>query len=120
MIRRDDNNILKKAMMLKVNGKRGRSKMTWRRQVEECEGSRVEDRGSCRSNEMEERSESNCEGDEVYPATSGEEEETGMKLDNDRYRCGRSGVRFPGRSKSDHPVHMRNFSGFRFVVLVLP
>ena len=37
MIRRDDNNILKKAMMMEVNGKqkRGRPKLTWRRQVEE-------------------------------------------------------------------------------------
>ena len=37
VIRRDDDNILKKAMMLEVNGKRkrGRSKMTWRKQVEE-------------------------------------------------------------------------------------
>ena len=37
MIRRDKNNILKKAMMLEVNGKRkrGRPKMIWRRQVEE-------------------------------------------------------------------------------------
>ena len=37
MIKRDDNNLLKKAMMLEVNGKRkrGRAKMTWRRQVEE-------------------------------------------------------------------------------------
>ena len=37
VIRRDDDNILKKAMMLKVNGqrKRGRPKITWRRQVEE-------------------------------------------------------------------------------------
>ena len=36
-IRRDDHGILKKAMMLEVNGqrKRGRSKMTWRRHVEE-------------------------------------------------------------------------------------
>ena len=36
VIRRDDNNILK-AMMLEVNGKpkRGRTKMTWRNQVEE-------------------------------------------------------------------------------------
>ena len=36
MIRRDDDNILK-AMMVKVNGKRkrGRPKMTWRKQVEE-------------------------------------------------------------------------------------
>ena len=37
-VRRDDGNILKKALMLKVNGqrKRGRPKQTWRRQVEEC------------------------------------------------------------------------------------
>ena len=39
MIRKDDNNIpvLKKAMMLEVNGKRnrGRPKMTWSRQVQE-------------------------------------------------------------------------------------
>ena len=35
--RRDDDNILKKAMMLEVNGKRKRArpKLTWRRQVEE-------------------------------------------------------------------------------------
>ena len=34
---RDDNSILKKAMMLEVNGqrKRGRPKQTWKRQVEE-------------------------------------------------------------------------------------
>ena len=39
VIRRDDNNIRKKAMMLEVNGKRkrGRPKITWRRQVEESE-----------------------------------------------------------------------------------
>ena len=37
VIRRGDDNILKKAMMLEVNGqrKRGRPKMIWRRQVEE-------------------------------------------------------------------------------------
>ena len=37
MIRRDDDNILKKAVMLEVNGKRkrGRPKMTWRKLVEE-------------------------------------------------------------------------------------
>ena len=37
VIRRNDDNILKKAMMMEVNGKqkRGRPKMTWRRQVEE-------------------------------------------------------------------------------------
>ena len=37
VIRRDDDNILKKAMTMEVNGKRkrGRPKMTWRKQVEE-------------------------------------------------------------------------------------
>ena len=37
VIRRNDDNILKKAMMIEVDGKRkqGRSKVTWRRQVEE-------------------------------------------------------------------------------------
>ena len=37
MIRRDDDNILKKAMMMEVNGKRKRGwlKLIWRRQVEE-------------------------------------------------------------------------------------
>ena len=37
VIKRDDDNILKKAMMVEVNGqrKRGLPKMTWRRQVEE-------------------------------------------------------------------------------------
>ena len=49
----------------------------------ECEGSRVEDRVSCRSNEMEGRCASNRGGDEVYPATFGNEEETRLKLDDD-------------------------------------
>ena len=37
VIRREDDNILKKAMMMEVNGqqKRGRPKITWKRQVEE-------------------------------------------------------------------------------------
>ena len=37
VIRRDNDNILKRAMMMKINGqrKRGRSKLTWRRRVEE-------------------------------------------------------------------------------------
>ena len=37
VIRRKDDNILKKAMMMEVNGqrKRRRPKMTWKRQVEE-------------------------------------------------------------------------------------
>ena len=37
VIRGEDDNILKKAMMMEVNGqrKRGRPKMTWKRQMEE-------------------------------------------------------------------------------------
>ena len=37
VITREDDNILKKAMMMKVNGQRkqGRPTMTWKRQVEE-------------------------------------------------------------------------------------
>ena len=86
VIRREDDNILKKAMMMEVNGqrKRGRPKMTWKRQVEESvkkEESRVKDRRSCRLNEMEGRSESNRGGDEVYSATFGDEEKTELKLD---------------------------------------
>ena len=34
MIRKDNDNLLKKAMMMEVNGKRGWPKMTWRREVE--------------------------------------------------------------------------------------
>ena len=49
----------------------------------ECEESRFEDRGSCRSNELEGRCESDCGMDEVYPATFGDEEKTGLKLDDD-------------------------------------
>ena len=47
----------------------------------ECEESRVEDRRSCRSNEMEGRSESDRGGDEVYSATFGNEEKIEIKLD---------------------------------------
>ena len=47
----------------------------------ECGESRVENRGSCRSNEIEIRYESDCGRDEVYPATFGHEERTGLKLD---------------------------------------
>ena len=43
----------------------------------ECEESRVEDRRSCRSNQMEGRCESDCERDEVCSATFGDEEKTG-------------------------------------------
>ena len=52
----------------------------------ECEESRVKDRGSWRSNEMEIRCESNRGGDEVYPATFRNEEKTGLKQDRRRRR----------------------------------
>ena len=42
----------------------------------EREESQVEDRGSCRSNEMEGKCKSDCGGDKVYPATFGDEEKT--------------------------------------------
>ena len=47
----------------------------------ECEGSRVEDQESCRSNEMEGRCESNRGGDEVYQRCN--QEETRLKLEDD-------------------------------------
>ena len=47
----------------------------------ECEKNRVEDRRSCRSNEMEGRSESDRGGDEVYSATFGDKEKNELKLD---------------------------------------
>ena len=63
--------------MLKMNGKRkqGQLKMTWR--------SRVEDRGSCRLNEMKRRCESNHGGDEVDSVTFVNKEKTRSKLDDD-------------------------------------
>ena len=65
VIRRNDDNVPKAKNDMKEAGRR------------ECEESRVEDRGSCRSNEMEGRCESDCERNEVYPATFGDEEKTG-------------------------------------------
>ena len=47
-----------------------------------CGESRVEDQGSCKS-KMEGRCESDCGRDEVYSATFGDEERTGLKLDGD-------------------------------------
>ena len=47
----------------------------------ECEENWVEDRESCRSNEMEGRCESDRGRDEVYPATFGDEEKNGLKMD---------------------------------------
>ena len=46
----------------------------------ECEESRIEDRGSCRSNEIEVRCESNRGRDELYPATFADEEKIGLKV----------------------------------------
>ena len=49
------------------------------------------ERGSWRSNEMEGRCDSDCGGDEVYPAAFGYEEKTGLKLDSRRKKkkgCG--------------------------------
>ena len=45
----------------------------------ECKESRVEDRRSCRSNEMEEEVRAIDGGDEVYSATFGDEEKNGIK-----------------------------------------
>ena len=45
---------------------------------------RVKDRENCRSNEMEGRCESDRGGGEVYPATFGNEEKSGLKLDRRR------------------------------------
>ena len=45
-----------------------------------CEESRVKGRGSWRSNEMEGKCESDRGGDEVYPATFGNEKKSGLKL----------------------------------------
>ena len=42
----------------------------------ECEESRVEDRGNCRSNEMEGRCKSDCGRDEVHPAAFDDQEKT--------------------------------------------
>ena len=50
----------------------------------EYEESRVENRKSWRLNDMEGRCESDRGGDEVYPATFGNEEKTGLKLDRRR------------------------------------
>ena len=60
----------------------------------ECKESRVEDRGSCKSNEMEGRCESDCKRDKVYPATFGDEEKNGLKQDRKRKKsmCRHSSV----------------------------
>ena len=84
VIRREDDNILQKAMMTEVNRqrKRGRSKMTWKRQLEESVkkvGLKIEEAAD--RTRWKGRSESNRGGDEVYSATFGDEEKTELKLD---------------------------------------
>ena len=83
VIRRDDDNILKKAMMMKVNWKRkgGRSKLTWRRQVEESVkkfGLKIEESGD--RTRWREGVKAIAEG-RAIAATFGNEEKTGLKLD---------------------------------------
>ena len=74
VIIRDDN------MMMEVKARTAKNDME-EAGGRECEESRVEDRGNCRSNEMEGRSESDRGGDEMYWATFGDEEKTELKLD---------------------------------------
>ena len=49
----------------------------------ECEKCLVEDRGSCRSNEMEGRCKSDHGRSEVYPATFFDEEKAGLIVDGE-------------------------------------
>ena len=71
VLRREDDNILKRAMMMEV---------TWRRQVEKS----VKKVGLKIKLEMEGRCESDRGEDEVYPAIFGNEEKTELKLDRRR------------------------------------
>ena len=87
VIRRNNNNILKKAMILEVNGKRkrGRPKMTWRRQVEESVekvGLKVEEAAD--RTRWREGVRAIAEG--MSPAIFGDEKRTGLKLDMMMYR----------------------------------
>ena len=75
VIGRDDDIILKKAMMLEVKAWTAKYDVK-ETSGRECEESRVEDRGSCRSNEIEGRCESDCGRDEVCLATFGDGEKT--------------------------------------------
>ena len=78
--------ILKKAMMMEENGKRkrGRPKLTWRKQVEESEESRVKDRGSWRSREGVRAI---AEGMRCIRPPSGPRKKTGLKLDERKKKC---------------------------------
>ena len=59
VVRRDDDDVLKKALMLEVSvqQKRRRSKQIWRRQ---CKENWVGGGGGCKSDKMQRGSESNC------------------------------------------------------------
>ena len=78
MIKRDDDNILKKAMMLSEWAAKARTAKNDMEEAggRECEESRVEDLGNCRSNQMKGRCKSDRGGDVVLPVTFGGEEKT--------------------------------------------
>ena len=61
-VRRDDDNFLKRALMLDVNEqrKRGRPKQTWRRQDEENVKRTGLEGGGCESDKIKSGSESDC------------------------------------------------------------
>ena len=82
VIRREDDNVLKNhdGSEWTAKARTGKNDME-EAGGRECEESRVKDRRSCRSNEMEGRTESDRGGDEVYSATFGDEEKTELKLD---------------------------------------
>ena len=74
-----DDSMLQKAMMMKVNGKRkrGRPKLTWWKQVEERAkkvGLKIEEARD--RTRWREGVRAIADGDEVYPATFGNEEKT--------------------------------------------
>ena len=84
LIRWDDDNVLKKAMMLKSEwAAKARTAKNDMKQAggRECEESRVEDQGSCRSNEMEEGVKAIAKGMRMHPATFDDEEKSGLKLE---------------------------------------
>ena len=83
VLRRDEDDILQKALKFKVNGgqrKRKCSKVIWEIGEEGDEKSWVEERRGYRSSSMEERSESGCcgRGTSGHPCQRGK---TGFKLD---------------------------------------
>ena len=88
VIRRSDDNILKKAMVMEVNGKRKRGlpKLTWKRQVEESVkkvGLKIKEAGDRKR--WREGVRAIVEGMRCIRPSSGTRKKTGLKL----YRRGR-------------------------------